>query len=375
MAAKNKPNQPDTRIYSKIDGVKTVTILENSSEKSEAVSIGQHIENMVGGIGFYSIDFDKVDMGDEHMHRSFSDFAILFRTRQQGEIIAEVFQSAGIPCQIVSREDALHKKGLADLLAVLRVFEGIGSYLDFERSIKLMALGISEKAVASFTAWGIHNHWTFAQALENARRFPIKTLKKKVQQKLNELSVKLSQINEPVQALKIEKRLKFILENPEIPLSEAGRKRLETAFLNNRDTFQKVYTWKPEFLTKTDIESDTDVYNPNSEKVALLTMHAAKGLEFPVVFISGCENGFIPFQRTGGAAADVDEERRLFYVALTRARERLFLTYAQTRRLHGKRIPRQPSPFIKDIQKYLKKYQTPEISRARAEKEVQLKLF
>ena len=104
-------------------------------------------------------------------------------------------------------------------------------------------------------------------------------------------------------------------------------------------------------------------------------MHAAKGLEFPVVFISGCEKGFIPFQRPGRAAADIDEERRLFYVALTRARERLFLTYAQTRRLRGKRVTRQPSPFIKDIQKHLKKYQTPKIFRASAEKEVQLKLF
>ena len=376
MAVKTKPKKHEPWVYSKIDGVKTVDILENGSEKSEAVSIGQYIEKMVGGIGFYSIDFDKVDTSDDHMHRSFSDFAVLFRTRQQGEIIAEVFESAGIPCQIVSREDALHKKGLADLLAVLRIFEGIGSYLDFERCVKLTALGIGEKAVARFTAWGIQNRWTFSRALQNARRFPIKDMKTTFQQKLNELSVNLSQVNIKVQALPVENRLNFILENSVIPLTEAGKKRLEAAFLNNRNAFQNIHTRKPEYLTKTGIESDTDVYNPNSEKVALLTMHAAKGLEFPVVFISGCEKGFIPFQRTGDLApADIEEERRLFYVALTRARERLFLTYAQTRRLHGKRVTRQPSPFLTHIQNHLKKYQTTAIYKAGDEKEVQLKLF
>jgi superfamily I DNA/RNA helicase len=200
-------------------------------------------------------------------------------------------------------------------------------------------------------------------------------MKKKVQQKLNDLSAKLSQINAQIRALNIEKRLKFILENPVIPLTEAGKKRLEAAFLNNRDIFQKLHSREPEFLINIGIESDTDVYHPGSEKVALLTMHAAKGLEFPVVFISGCEKGFIPLQRPGGGAADVDEERRLFYVALTRARERLLLTYAKKRRLHGTRVARQPSPFIKDIQKHLRNYQTPKIPRVNDKKEVQLKLF
>jgi uncharacterized protein (TIGR00375 family) len=375
MAVKNSRKKRETGIYSNIEGVKTLNIIEAVSEKAEAVSIGQYIEKMVGGIGFYSIDFDKIDTTDENAPRSFSDFAVLYRTRHQGEIISEVLHKAGIPCQVVSKEDALQKKGLADLLSVMRVFEGIGSYLDFERMIKLTELDIGEKSVADFTTWGFQNEWKFSQALQNLQRFPIPGMKKNVQQKFYDVSTKLSQLKGQIQPLKIEKKLKFILENRVIPPKAEGKTRLEAAFNTSIGIFQKFDTRKPEFLSKIELASDTDIYNSRSEKVALLTMHSAKGLEFPVVFISGCENGFIPFQRQGKASADINEERRLFYVALTRARKRLFLTYAKKRRIHGKTVTRQLSPFIKDIQRNLKRYQRPKMPKAKDEIAVQLKLF
>jgi len=200
-------------------------------------------------------------------------------------------------------------------------------------------------------------------------------MKKNVQKKFYDVSVKLSQIKAQIQALKNEKRLRFILENRVIPPTTEGKARLEAAFTNSIAIFQKLDTRKPEFLSKIGLASDTDIYNPRSEKVALLTMHAAKGLEFPVVFISGCENGFIPFQKPGDASTDIDEERRLFYVALTRARERLFLTSAKKRRIHGKTVTRQLSPFVNDIQKHLKRYRTPKMPKIKDELAIQLKLF
>ncbi len=375
MAITNNRKHLETAIYSKIKGVKTLNIVEAVSEKAEAVSIGQTIEKMVGGIGFYSIDFDKIDTADEIATRSFSDFAVLYRTKHQGDIIADVFQKAGIPCQVVSREDAFQKKGMAALLSVMRVFEGLGSYLDFERMIKLTAVDIGETSLANFAAWGYQNEWTFSRALQSVRCFPIRGMKKNVQQKFYDVSLKLAQLKEQIQPLKIEKRLRFILDNRLIPLTAEGRLRLEAAFIENSAAFQKFNTPNPELLSKIGLASDTDLYNPRSEKVALLTMHAAKGLEFPVVFIAGCENGFIPFQRPGHAAADINEERRLFYVAVTRARERLILTYAQKRRIHGKTATRQPSPFINDIQTTLKQYRAPKMPKTKDDKAVQLKLF
>jgi superfamily I DNA/RNA helicase len=100
------------------------------------------------------------------------------------------------------------------------------------------------------------------------------------------------------------------------------------------------------FLDQAALQRDADLFHPRAEKVALLSMHAAKGLEFPVVFIAGCEEGLVP----SAAAADREEERRLFYVAMTRARQRLFLSWARRRRLFGKPEERELSPFIRDIE-------------------------
>ena len=113
-----------------------------------------------------------------------------------------------------------------------------------------------------------------------------------------------------------------------------------------------------DFLVKMALQTDTDLYDSKAEKVALLTMHAAKGLEFPVVFITGCEKDLIPLRSPEGAVQNMEEERRLFYVAMTRAKKVLYLTYAKKRHLYGKLEAREPSPFVMDIEKQLKIYES-----------------
>jgi superfamily I DNA/RNA helicase len=105
-----------------------------------------------------------------------------------------------------------------------------------------------------------------------------------------------------------------------------------------------------------------------------MTFHAAKGLEFPVVFVVGCEDGFIPFVRQGKDSRDMAEERRLFYVAMTRAKEELFFTMAKTRRIFGKPEPRRISPFVSDIEHRLIHQEHIEL-KPRKHQQVQLKLF
>ncbi len=112
----------------------------------------------------------------------------------------------------------------------------------------------------------------------------------------------------------------------------------------------------------------------NAQNVALMTMHSAKGLEFPVVFISGCEDGLIPFHRADGEISDIEEERRLFYVAMTRAKEVLFFTWAKKRRIYGKSVSREVSPFIRVIETSLLDKKRISIKRKKAEY-VQMSLF
>ncbi len=107
------------------------------------------------------------------------------------------------------------------------------------------------------------------------------------------------------------------------------------------------------FLEAMALQSETDAYDPRADRVTLMTLHAAKGLEFPVVFIVGCEEGLLPYQRAG-QPVDVDEERRLFYVGVTRAQRRLALLSARTRFLFGQRMENATSRFVGDIEAALK---------------------
>jgi DNA helicase-2/ATP-dependent DNA helicase PcrA len=130
-----------------------------------------------------------------------------------------------------------------------------------------------------------------------------------------------------------------------------------------------------DFLEVTALQSETDAYDPRADRVTLMTLHAAKGLEFPVVFIVGCEEGLLPYERKG-EAVDVAEERRLFYVGLTRAGRKLILTHAAKRVLFGQFMENPPSRFVGDIEAALKeiqemKYRRPE----RKEESKQLSLF
>jgi DNA helicase II / ATP-dependent DNA helicase PcrA len=114
---------------------------------------------------------------------------------------------------------------------------------------------------------------------------------------------------------------------------------------------------------------------PTGESVTLMTAHRAKGLEFPVVFLTGCEDGVLPYRRDGDASSSTEEERRLFYVAMTRAQDRLFLSYARKRFLFGKTLAPQPSPFVADIEEELRRLQTEEAPRAKRPKGHQPELF
>jgi DNA helicase-2/ATP-dependent DNA helicase PcrA len=129
------------------------------------------------------------------------------------------------------------------------------------------------------------------------------------------------------------------------------------------------------FISAAALQTDTDIYKARAEKVTLMTMHAAKGLEFSVVFISGCENGYIPFQKISATVSDINEERRLFYVAMTRAREHLLLSYAVKRTIYGKQKSRTLAPFVADIEKRLIQYEKADWQKRNWKRATQLGLF
>ncbi len=344
----------DCRIYSEIKGKKTIGLLETGSERAEAVAVGRRIEQMTGGTGFQSIDFGKTDPESEDAARSFSDFAVLYRTNNQGLIIAEQLESAGIPCRTLSRERLYDHKIVAELLSWLKITEQQGTFLDFERIVRAGAAGVGSKTLEILAAWGLANKFTPAETLYNVRRFPVRDLPGKQQESLDVFLRKVEDIKKDIAAMSLKNKLEYILEHTDLADAviedpSAEQKVLEVI------SFAEGFGHDAEsFLTEIILGSDTDLYEARAEKVSLMTLHASKGLEFPVVFITGCENGLIPYKKSGEHIPDIEEERRLFFVGMTRAQDMLFLTWAKKRRISGRLTARKLSPFVSSIEEGLK---------------------
>jgi uncharacterized protein (TIGR00375 family) len=366
----------DARTYSQIEGVKTVSIIELATEKAEAGTIARIIEQQIGGTGFHSIDTGTVKEANLVKTSSYSDFAVLYRTNNQHRIIAEVFEKSGIPFQIVSRENALNQEGLTELITFLKVIEGIGGFLDHKNVIQFAIPGFGNKALDQFKGWCYQNRFSLHQGLFKAGRFPISGLHSSKQQQLNDFSNQIFRYKTDMSRLTVAEKLLHLKKNTKLSGRLNKDAQIEEAFANLVELARQFDTNTADFFATIALNTDTDAYTPRIEKVSLMTMHAAKGLEFPVVFIAGCEDDLIPFKRDSIEHADIKEERRLFYVAMTRAMERLFLTWAQKRRIYGRIKNRVLSSFVADIENRLTRNETPSFKKKKkGTEQVQLKLF
>ena len=369
-------DEDDGRTYSRIDGIKAISILELSTEKAEAEAIGRIITRQIGGTGFHSIDTGTVTDANLATARSYSDFAVLYRTHAQHQMLADVFSKQGIPFQVASRENALKQAGLPELLSFLKIIEGCGGFFDLDNIIQLALPGFGARALGQFKDWCFQNRFSLDEGLKKAVRFPVPGLPAPKQQQLNEFSNQVSQNHNELSEMTVPDKLQYLKKNTRLESLLNKDPQIREAFDGLNEMAGQFGTNGAEFLAATALHTDTDVYAHQVEKVSLMTLYAAKGLEFPVVFIAGCEQDFIPFKRHNTEPVDKSEERRLFYVGMTRAMEMLYLTRAKKRRIYGQTLPRELSPFVIDIENQLKMDETPRPKKKKAEAvDNQLKLF
>ncbi len=337
------------RVYSTMRGDKTIELIEVGTETSEAVAIGKKIEEMVGGTGFLSMDSGAVDSVDSRDVMSFADFAVLFRTRNQGDLIGKVLEKASIPCQRIDRRVVMDHPGIQNILAAFRLINNSGTVMDIQTAGSILNPGLSVKTLDLLKDWAFRNELSPTKALVQARRLPIPDMGRPRQKQLYAYTEKLFKIKEKLAGLSMTDMVKWLADEGGLPDKYA----MDTDFNCGYEKLLSIaaeYKRNPcGFLANVSLSGNTDIYDQRAEKVALLTMHAAKGLEFPVVFIAGCEDEWIPYCSVN-RPADRQEERRLFYVGLTRAKNHLFLTRAKRRRINGKMKERQWSPFVKDIE-------------------------
>jgi len=361
-------------VFSGLRGDPYINIMALPTEKAEAVAIGKTIETMMGGTGFFSLDSGAVDSTIDVTPLSFGDFAVLFRTRGQGRTISRVLEKAGIPCQTVDRKSVLDHSGIQSLLSAVKVVYGMGLFDDLQTTAKLLKSPLSATCMDLIKKWSYKNEMSVSETMLQAKRLPIPGMGRRQQQKFYNFIGRLINIRKRIDGMPLKDAIDWIRMHTGLDEAHQGDNRFETGMSLLRHRVNDQLTEIREFLTANAISVDTDIYDRRVEKVPLLTMHAAKGLEFPVVFIAGCEDDWIPYRSTS-RKVDLEEERRLFYVALTRAKKHLFLTQAVTRIINGQKYSRRPSPFIEDIENKYKRLCNQADSKPNAPTHVQLSLF
>jgi superfamily I DNA/RNA helicase len=347
----------DDRPVAQMPGNPQIFELTAATERSEAVAIGKIIQQMIGGTGFHHLDFGAVKDHAGARQRSFGDFAVIYRTHQQGELLADQLGKGGIPCQLASRRQLLGHRAVAALIAVVQLMNNSALFSDFATAASAFKAGIGPKTLQQFKRWSYQKGFGLEKALAASRRVPLPGISLARQQSLFEFVQRIDQLRSCLDPLSLADQLRHLIgQTPLGALFDADDGAAQAVSLLMHKAGGKGMD-RGRFLERLSLLTDTDSYDPRAERVALMTLHAAKGLEFPVVFIAGCENGFLPHQRPPteagqeavSEAASDGEERRLLYVGMTRARNLLILSRARKRRIHGKVQAREPSPFLADI--------------------------
>lgn len=297
------------------------------------------------------------------------DFAILYRTNMLSRVIEETLISRSIPCQVVGGTSFYERKEIKDMLAYLRAINNPRDSISLARIINTPKRNIGEATVTKLKAYMAENDCSLAQTLDHIEEVPGKIAKKTVN-KIKEFSEIMNDLiafsSEPGRTS--EQIIKAVLEATGYvkALEESGKEE-ELQRADNIDELTRIAKEydknSPEgdklssFLINMSLVSDVDSME-DADTVKLLTVHAAKGLEFPFVFIMGAEEGIFPHGSAIASGPDeVEEERRLFYVAITRAKERLYMTMALKRNPFGMDpdfLPRnKPSRFLREVPKNL----------------------
>ncbi len=282
--------------------------------------------------------------------RAISDFAVLYRTNAQSYTLERAFLRLRVSYQIVGGVRFYDRKEIKDIIAYLRLIYQPNDRMSFSRIVNVPTRGIGETSLERFLAWQSDSGMDILSALINVEQ--TSTVTARAKQGLINLGEKLRAAQAMLETASpseiIEKVLSvtgyrdFILDGT--PQAEDREANLG-ALLSDAQSFASL----PDFLEEVALMSSADT-DSDGKKVTLMTLHAAKGLEFPVVFIVGMEEGIIPHARVYEAGpAELEEERRLAYVGMTRAREELHLTYAQSRLQFGQRGYNAMSRFITDM--------------------------
>lgn len=312
-----------------------VQILQVGNERAEAEAIVRRVQN-----------------GVESGLRRFNHYAVLYRTNAQSRSIEETFIRYGVPYRIVGGVRFYDRKEIKDILAYLRLLYQPRDAVSFARIVNVPARGIGAKSLQGFLDWSDQSSYDLQTALERAAECG--GITPKARNALSALGEILSTMREVMADATVASTIDSLIRRLEYyQYLDDGSVQGESRKENVKELISVAHEYQElgmeGFLEEVALISDLDNANLGGNTVTLMTLHSAKGLEFPVVFMTGMEESIFPHSRALYDQSEMEEERRLCYVGMTRAQEELYLICASSRMLYGGIQHNPPSRFLSEI--------------------------
>ncbi|REL33694.1 hypothetical protein DYD21_09805 [Rhodohalobacter sp. SW132] len=337
---KNNDKQLDKTLWTENDDGNPITVLENFDERDEANRVVQHIQNL--------------KMREGHSN---NDFAILYRTNYQSRVFEEAFRRKGIAYQLVGGLSFYQRKEIKDVLAYLTLLVNPDDEQALLRIINEPSRGIGKKTLNDLLKKSRDQKrsvWSIIQNVEGSDLYKpaiskIKQFVAMIHTLRNDLEAGASLLDTTKKMLEASGYVKALIEENS---AKALTRRDNILELQNAISYYERHNKKPtlsSFLQEISLITDSDKYDEDKPAVTMMTVHGSKGLEFPVVFIVGLEENLFPMGGRDGEEADFEEERRLFYVAITRAEEQLFFSYSKMRYRFGEENRQMRSRFLDEV--------------------------
>jgi DNA helicase-2/ATP-dependent DNA helicase PcrA len=385
---KYNENKTDKKLWTENPKGLPITVYEALNEKDEAEFIVTEIRSIVNKYSSTTPAFaTPPKIGGEGGGMNYQNFAVLYRTNAQSRAVEETFLRYNIPYRVVGGVRFYERKEIKDVIAYLRFIQNNSDFEAFERAISSVSRGVGEKTISKIREFIISNfQFPIKFKLTNetieqlSKEFPKKVTDFfKLLYELHKLHMSGTSLDQLVYNVAVKSGMKANLldgtpegegrwENIEelIGVAEQAQKNYESRIEAQNDKFsnEKINgQWEMEndqsqtvletFLEQVALVQDHDQSSGEEGVVTLMTLHSAKGLEFDNVFIVGVEEGLFPHSRALMDPSEMEEERRLCYVGITRAKERLYLIYASERNLYGRFQCNPMSRFIENIPEHL----------------------
>ena len=350
---RNNRNRRPKNLWTQNEDGEEIVYYRANDEQDEALFIARTIDQL---------------SREGYSHR---DFAVLYRTNAQSRTVEEALLKANIPYTMVGGTKFYSRKEIRDLISYLNLIANPSDNISYERVVNEPKRGVGPGTVDKIRNFAASQEISLLDASANIMLSPVKG---KVAQAVYEFANLILDLRDRLDDYSVTELVELVLKKTGYSAALAAQATLESqARIENIEEFLSVtknFDESPDnpadetgldklsrFLNDLALIADTDDGDQESSEVTLMTLHAAKGLEFPVVFLVGMEENVFPLSRASEDEDELEEERRLAYVGITRAEQILYLTNANSRLLYGRTNYNQPTRFLREISSDLLNYQ------------------